>query len=101
MSAGEQTYWYRYIPHMRALYCQINTIQEKADDPLPAFLTRAMHTADSAGADKFVLDLRLNAGGNGYYNRAIIRALIRSKYDEPGHLFVITGRRTFSAAQML
>jgi C-terminal processing protease CtpA/Prc len=27
--------------------------------------------------------------------------LIKSKYDTPGHLYVLTGRRTWSAAQML
>ncbi len=46
-------------------------------------------------------DLRRNGGGNGYYNRDIVRALVRSRFDAPGRLFVITGRRTFSAAQML
>ena len=50
---------------------------------------------------RFVLDLRRNGGGNGVYNRAIVRALLRSRFDAPEQLFVITGRRTFSAAQML
>jgi hypothetical protein len=48
-----------------------------------------------------VLDLRHNGGGDGDRNRAIVRALLRSRFDERGRLFVITGRRTFSAAQML
>jgi hypothetical protein len=45
--------------------------------------------------------LRHNGGGNGDLNRAIVRALLRSRFDERGRLFVITSRRTFSAAQML
>jgi hypothetical protein len=94
-------YWFRYLPADRTLYCQINTIQQKASDSLGIFMARAIATADSAGAERFVLDLRLNGGGNGGYNKLILLPLIKSRYDVPGRLFVITGRRTFSAAQML
>lgn len=100
LSRTRETYWFTYVPEGRLLYCQINEIQERAE-PFRAFFARALRAADSLGAEKFVLDLRLNGGGNGYYNRDIVRALVRSRFDERGHLFVITGRRTFSAAQML
>lgn len=45
--------------------------------------------------------VRNASGGDGDLNRAVVRALLRSRFDERGRLFVITGRRTFSAAQML
>jgi len=64
-------------------------------------MARAIAAADSAGADKFVLDLRLNGGGDGSFNNEIMLPLIKSKFDTPGHLYVLTGRRTWSAAQML
>jgi hypothetical protein len=101
LSDQTNIYWYKYLPEGRALYCQINTIQQKPTDSLAGFMARAIATADSAGADRFVLDLRLNGGGNGDFNKRIFLPLIKSKYDTPGHLYVITGRRTFSAAQML
>jgi hypothetical protein len=94
-------YWFRYLAGDRTLYCQINTIQQKASDSLGTFMARAIATADSAGAERFVLDLRLNGGGNGGYNKLILLPLIKSRYDVPNRLFVLTGRRTFSAAQML
>jgi hypothetical protein len=94
-------YWYRVLPERRALYCQINAIQQKAEDSLRSFLARAVHAADSSGAERFILDLRLNGGGDATWNRDILRSLVKSRYDEPGRLFVITGRRTWSAAQML
>lgn len=94
-------YWYRALPERRALYCQINAIQQKPEDSLRVFLARAVHAADSARAERFILDLRLNGGGDGSWNRDILRTLIKSRYDEPGRLFVITSRRTWSAAQML
>jgi len=101
LSDPTNLYWYRYLPDGRALYCQINTIQQKPTDSLSAFMARAIAAADSAGADKFLLDLRLNGGGNGDFNKRIMLPLIKSKYDVPGRLYVLTGRRTWSAAQML
>jgi hypothetical protein len=94
-------YWCRHLGGERALYCQINTIQQKPTDSLRVFMARAIATADSARAEKFVLDLRLNGGGNGGFNKLILLPLIKSRYDVPGRLYVLTGRRTWSAAQML
>ena len=94
-------YLYKYLPEARTLYLQINTIQQKPTDSLRKFIGRAIAAADSAGAEKFVLDLRLNGGGNGDFNKLIFLPLIKSKYDVPGRFYVLTGRRTWSAAQML
>ena len=101
LSDPTNLYWYKSLPDVKTLYCQINTIQQKSTDSLRVFMTRAIAAADSAGAEKFVVDLRLNGGGNGDFNKAILLPLIKSKYDVPGHLYVLTGRRTWSAAQML
>lgn len=101
LSDPTNIYWFKYLPDGHTLYCEINTIQQKSTGSLSAFMARAIAVADSAGADKFVLDLRLNGGGNGDFNKQIMLPLIKSKYDTPGHLYVLTGRRTWSAAQML
>ena len=100
LSRTGDTYWFTYVPEYDVLYCQLNEIQER-NESLQEFFARALAAADSLGVPRFVLDLRLNGGGNGYYNRTIVRAFVRSRFDERGRLFVITGRRTFSAAQML
>ena len=56
--------------------------------------------ADSARVDKLIIDIRDNGGGNGGLNRYPVQQILRRPaIDQPGHLFVITGRRTFSAAQ--
>jgi hypothetical protein len=101
LSNAANTYWYRPLPEARALYCQINAIQQKTGDSLATFMRRAIAAADSIDAGKFVIDVRLNGGGNGDWNRAIFLPLVNSRYDADGRLYVITGRRTWSAAQML
>lgn len=51
---------------------------------------------------KLLLDVRLNGGGNNYKNKPVVTGIIRTeKINQPGKLFVITGRRTFSACQNL
>jgi hypothetical protein len=101
LSHGIETYSYTYLADARALYIQVNTIQHKASDSIPAFMSRAISAADSAGAERLVLDLRLNGGGNGSLNKLIFLPIIKSRYDVPGRFYVLTGRRTWSAAQML
>ena len=54
------------------------------------------------GFRHLVLDLRHNNGGNGYLNWSLVRELVRTEaLDRPDGLFVIVGRRTFSAAMLL
>jgi hypothetical protein len=96
LSRLTETYWFCDVPEDDLVYCQLNAIQERGE-PLDAFFTRAT----DSGAGRFVLDLRHNGGGNGSLNPGIVRPLIRSRFDRRGRLFVITGRRTFSAAEML
>lgn len=84
------------------LYVQINTIGNKASETLAQFAQRLHDEIGATKPDKVVVDLRLNRGGDGTLNPALIRALIQSKdIDRRGRLFAITGPATFSAAQML
>jgi hypothetical protein len=99
LSRLTESYWFSHVPEHALLYCQLNEIQERGE-AFGEFFARALAAADSFDARSFVLDLRHNGGGNGDLNRAIVRSLLWSRFDERG-LFVITGRRTFSAAQML
>jgi hypothetical protein len=100
LSGLTEAYWFSDMPDGELFYCQLNEIQERGEK-LETFFARTLAAADAVDARRFVLDLRHNGGGNGDLNRAVVRALLRSRFDERGRLFVITGRRTFSAAQML
>src|SRR5262249_50832600 len=92
-------YWFKYLPEEKLLYVQYNQVQNKAGETVEAFFKRAMAFAEANPIDRFVLDVRLNSGGNNYLNRPIIHGFIRSdKINQPGRLFTIIGRQTFSAA---
>jgi tetratricopeptide (TPR) repeat protein len=92
-------YWFEYLKDSRTLYVQFNEVGNKDDETLEAFFKRVMTFADVNAMDRFVLDERLNGGGNNGLLRPIIHDFIRSdRVNQPGRLFTIIGRQTFSAA---
>lgn len=95
-------FWYEYEKGPRLLYVQLNQVLDKPDKTLAAFMDEVRDFARANEVDKLVIDLRLNGGGNNGLVPGVIRPLIElEKLDQKGHLFVIIGRRTFSAAQNL
>ena len=95
-------YRIRFLDDDNTVYVQINEIDNDSAKPLAEFMPSAIALAETRAADRFVLDLRKNHGGSGDWNRAILLALLQSEYvNEFGRLYVLTGRRTFSAAIML
>jgi len=90
------------LPQMDALYVQINQIRDGETMDFETFAETVHATLETGGQSHLILDLRHNNGGNGHLNTALVHAIIRSEtINRRGGLFVITGRRTFSAAQLL
>src|SRR3954451_5910164 len=95
-------YWLQYLPDSHLVYLQFNKVGDKEGESLEEFSSRLMALLDTADVRRVALDLRLNRGGNGSLNRALILSLIKArKLDRAGSLFVLIGRSTFSAAQFL
>lgn len=96
-------YWVEYQAAERTLYVAYRAVVNlPAPNTNVAFWTRVFALADSLNPERLVLDLRDNSGGNSFYNRRVVRGIVaRPALDRPDRLFVITGRRTFSAAMNL
>ena len=100
-NAGKR-FWFEYVNDKKLLYVQLNNVLNDKDKTLEQFFAEVFDFAKKNELDKFVLDLRYNGGGNNTLVRPIIRGLIQlEEIDKKDKLFVITGRRTFSAAQNL
>jgi hypothetical protein len=83
----------------RIVYFAFNEVANGETETLAAFADRLFKFIDTHNVDTLVIDLRNNPGGNESLARPILHGIIRSrKLQEPGHLFVLIGRRTFSAA---
>lgn len=89
-------------PKTRIFYVRMDQIAGMQGKSMAQFWTETGAAAKLSSADKFVLDLRANGGGNNELVAPVIRGLIQlEKFDRKGNLFVLIGRRTFSAAQNL
>jgi len=94
--------WYAYASSARTMYLQIRRMGSHAGESAPGEVTRlAVEEAERRGAERVVVDIRHNLGGNGVLGLAVVRALLRSAYDDPRRLYVVIGTRTFSAASQL
>ena len=93
-------FWFEYLTDSRTVYMQYNAVSDKPNETVADFSKRLFDFVESHEVDRLVLDVRLNGGGNNFLNRSLLRGVIQTtKIDQPGKLFVIIGRQTFSAAQ--
>ena len=98
----DKIYYYEYLPETKTVYIRHSQIQDDPSEDIPTFYGRVFEFIDSNDVDRLVIDVRLNGGGNNYKNKPIITGIIESKkINQVGKLFVIIGRRTFSACQNL
>jgi len=98
----DRIYFYEYLPKDKTVYVRHSQIQDDPQENIADFYARLYNFIEKNDVEKLILDVRLNGGGNNYKNRPIITGLIETKkINQKGKLYVIIGRRTFSACQNL
>lgn len=98
----DKIYYFEYLPEHKTVYVRHSQIQDDPSESIPAFYERVFDFIEKNDVERLVLDVRLNGGGNNYKNKPIVTGIIRcDKINQPGKLFVIIGRNTFSACQNL
>lgn len=98
-----KTPWsFEYLESEKAVWLDYHEVLNSKDERLSSFAERMFRFIDEHPVEKLVIDMRDNYGGNNALNRPLLHGIIRSKkLQAPGSLFVLVGRRTFSAAMML
>lgn len=95
-------YWFEQLPNSKTVYLQWNAVVNDKSESLREFTDRLFKYINDNDVDKLIIDLRWNNGGNTMLVPHFINSVIRNdKINKRGNLYVITGRRTFSAAQNL
>ncbi len=98
----DKNYYFEYLPESKTVYVRQSQVLDDKEETIPAFYKKVFDFIDKNDVEKLVLDVRLNGGGNNYKNKPVVTGIIESrKINKPGKLFVIIGRRTFSACQNL
>ena len=99
----DDVYWWEYLPSDDLLYIKWDQVRNRDHGPSAlATFREALEFGRERRPARTVIDIRNNTGGEGGLLPAIVREIVRSReIDEPGRLFLVIGRRTFSAGQML
>jgi tetratricopeptide (TPR) repeat protein len=98
----DKIYYYEYLPEEKTVYVRQSQIQDDPTEDIPTFYAKVFDFIENNDVEKMILDVRLNGGGNNYKNKPVVTGIVRTeKINQPGKLFVIIGRRTFSACQNL
>ena len=98
----DKIYYSEYLKEEKAMYVRHSRIGDEAEESTKDFYARVFDAVEQQDVDKLIIDVRLNGGGNNYLNKSIITGVIETeKINKIGKLFVIIGRRTFSACQNL
>ncbi len=97
------SYWYEYIEDSKAIYLQLNQMNDSPDGPdLIRFIGNINSFIKSHEVNRIILDLRNNFGGNNVYSLSIVNLLIKNpELNKIGKFYTLIGRKTFSAAQYL
>jgi hypothetical protein len=96
LSRIDDALWSTLLPDGATLYIQYNRV-----DPISSsfeVVRKALHSPD---VQRVVLDIRNNTGGEVGAVETMLGLFTDPTINQPGKLFVITGRNTFSAASML
>jgi hypothetical protein len=99
LSGKDVPFDFVWLAGKRTVYAVYNQCSDSDTETVAAFAARLFRFVDANPVDRLIIDVRHNGGGDNYKNQPLILGMIASKVNVPGHLFVLTGRQTFSAAQ--
>ena len=96
-------YWFEHLANEKALYFQLNGIADQPGnrETLARFMDRLWAYVDEhqTEVDKLIIDLRYNDGGNARRIIPFVNEILRhDSLNRRGRLFVLVGKRTYSAA---
>jgi hypothetical protein len=97
----DDNYWFQVLPDEKTLYFQFNQVLNKPQETIAQFAVPLHRALASSKIRNLIVDLRHNSGGNLNLFPPLLRAIIAFEASQEGAgLYVITGRQTFSAAQV-
>jgi hypothetical protein len=95
----DENYWYTYLEDRKAIYFNYHHVRETPGRLLKGFADSLVLLSKRVPFDRLIIDLRENDGGNNFLNLYLLEKLCNdTTLNKRGKLFVLTGRKTFSAA---
>jgi len=95
----DQFYWYEYLEDIETVYFCFNMCLDSESENFLEFNSKLWEFIDSSNIKRLIIDLRNNIGGNNQIVLPLVYSLIKhDEINKKGNLFVLTGRKTWSAA---
>jgi uncharacterized protein (TIGR03437 family) len=94
----DRRYWATVIDQGATVYFQYNSCMEDAKQASADFLKQLDEMMAQSGVERVILDMRNNGGGVTSILSPWVEKIRVSRFNQPGRLYVIVGRATFSAA---
>jgi len=95
----KQPFWYDFIKEDSTIYFAFNQCINDENNDFVSFNNKLWRSVDSIKAKHLIIDLRNNFGGTNSYIMPLVNEIIkRDIINTEGNLFIITSKKTFSAA---
>jgi tetratricopeptide (TPR) repeat protein len=93
-----QTFWHARVPEHDAMYLQVNNLKDAPGETLTAYGRRLWGVLDTTSARSLIVDIRHNNGGTTQLYPELVRTLVAYSRVPGRQVYVLIGRRTYSAA---
>jgi hypothetical protein len=95
----KQPFWYDFIKENNTVYFAFNECVNDENNNFESFNNKLWSYIDSVKAKHLIIDLRNNFGGTNSYIMQLVHEIIKhDSINKKGNLFLITSKKTFSAA---
>lgn len=101
LSRMEQSHWETPLPEVSAHYVQVNNLVNETEESMAAFGQRLRTILSPDPPSSLILDLRHNNGGTTQLYTELLRTLVDYSVGPRTQVYVLIGRRTYSAAANL
>jgi hypothetical protein len=95
---GEAGNYTAEIAEGRALTLVIGAMEDSDAKSFEAFTAEAAAAVNTTKAERLIIDLRDNGGGNNMLAEPLRRTIVKSRFNRPGGVYVLISPQTFSAA---
>lgn len=98
LSQMGRTFWHAAVPEHDALFVQVNNLLDEEGETLAQYGRRLWGVVDTTRAHNLILDLRHNNGGTTQLYGELLRTLVAYSRVPGRQVWVLIGRRTYSAS---
>ena len=98
--AGEKNFSFSISPADRTMRVRFTRVRSDGCESVSAFMQRMFASADSAGVNRLIVDLRSNTGGDAFLLVPLVKGVVaRERFARRGGLVVLLGPGSVSRNQ--